>query len=55
MLLGERITPELIQAAATVAYRPAKPLDNTDMALSYRKKMAQVYVARALAEAAGIE
>ncbi len=54
LLIGKRITPELIQQAAQAAYRPAKPLDNTDMALSYRKKMARVYTARALAEAAGL-
>ena len=55
MLIGNTITPELVVAVAEVAYRPAKPLDNTDMALSYRKKMAKVYVARALSEAAGLE
>lgn len=51
LLIGNKITPELIDAAAEAAYRPAKPLDNTDMALSYRKRMARVYVAGALAEA----
>jgi len=55
MLVGQKITPELVQEVAALAYRPAKPLDNTDMALSYRKKMARVYVARALAEAAGLD
>ena len=38
---------------AELAARHARPLDNTDMGLSYRKKMARVYVGRALAEAAG--
>jgi 4-hydroxybenzoyl-CoA reductase subunit beta len=54
MLVGQKITPELADQVATKAYRPAKPLDNTDMALSYRKKMARVYIAGALLEAAGI-
>jgi 4-hydroxybenzoyl-CoA reductase subunit beta len=53
MLVGNRITPELIEAVAEAAYKPAKPLDNTDMALSYRKKMVKVYVTRALTELAG--
>ena len=36
------------EAAAQAAYKPAKPLDNTDMANGYRKKMSKVYVDRAL-------
>jgi len=54
MLVGEKITLDLIDRVAQKAYRPAKPLDNTDMPLSYRKKMARVYIAGALAEAAGL-
>ncbi|MGH2593924.1 MAG: FAD binding domain-containing protein [Anaerolineae bacterium] len=54
LLIGNKITRDLVEAAAQVAYKPAKPLDNTDMALSYRKKMAKVYVAGALSEAAGL-
>src|SRR3990172_6437055 len=48
LLVGQRLTPEVIAAAAQAAARPAKPLDNTDMTLAYRKKMVPVYVARAL-------
>jgi len=55
MLVGQKITPELVEQVARIAYKPAKPLDNTDMALSYRKKMARVYVAGALAEAVGLD
>jgi 4-hydroxybenzoyl-CoA reductase subunit beta len=55
LLIGNKITAELIDAVAEAAYRPAKPLDNADMALSYRKKMARVYVAGALAEAEAFE
>jgi 4-hydroxybenzoyl-CoA reductase subunit beta len=54
LLVGQKITSELADQVATKACRPAKPLDNTDMALGYRKKMARVYIAGALLEAAGI-
>ena len=54
LLVGKRITPELVQLAADEAYKLAKPLDNTDMALGYRKKMTRVYIARALSKAAGL-
>jgi len=50
MLIGRKLTDDLIRAAAAAAYRPAKPLDNTDLTLAYRKKMARVFVARALEE-----
>jgi len=36
--------------AAAAAYRPAKPLDNTDFDLSWRKQMTRVYVKAALEE-----
>jgi len=48
LLVGKKLTDDLIEEAAALAYRPAKPLDNTDLTHSYRKKMAKVYVARAL-------
>jgi 4-hydroxybenzoyl-CoA reductase subunit beta len=52
LLRGERLTPETIAAAALAAARVAKPLDNTDFVLGWRKEMARVYVARALGELA---
>ena len=55
MLLGEKISPELIEAAAQEAYRLAKPLDNTDMSLGYRKKMSRIYISGALSEACGLQ
>lgn len=55
MVVGEPITREVVDGVAQKAYRPAKPLDNTDMHLSYRKKMAKKYIAGALSEAAGLE
>ena len=50
LLVGQRLTPGLIDAAADLAYKPGKPLDNTDLTHPYRKKMIRVYVARALRE-----
>jgi 4-hydroxybenzoyl-CoA reductase subunit beta len=50
LLEGQRPTPELIAAASAAAARWAKPLDNTDLTISYRKQMAPVYVRRALEE-----
>jgi 4-hydroxybenzoyl-CoA reductase subunit beta len=54
LLLGQRLTPDVIAAAAQAAYRPARPLDNTDLILSYRKKMVRVHVARTLHQLAGL-
>ncbi len=50
MLIGQKLTPALIDQFAQKAYRPAKPMDNTDMSLSYRKKVTKVFIGRALAE-----
>jgi 4-hydroxybenzoyl-CoA reductase subunit beta len=49
-LHGSRLEPEAIAAAAEAAFRPAKPMDNTDFDLSWRKQMTRVYVTRALDE-----
>jgi 4-hydroxybenzoyl-CoA reductase subunit beta len=54
LLTGQRLTPDLIARAAQVAFQPAKPLDNADLTIGYRKKMARVYVERALRELAGL-
>jgi 4-hydroxybenzoyl-CoA reductase subunit beta len=50
LLVGKKITDELIEEAAKIAFKPAKPLDNTDMGHPYRKQMVRVYVKRALQE-----
>src|SRR5467141_1148951 len=47
-LKGTALEDESIKAAAEAAYRPAKPLDNTDFDLSWRKQMTRVYATRAL-------
>lgn len=48
ILVGQKLTQERIDAAAEAAWKPARPLDNTDLSNSYRKKMTRVYVMRAL-------
>jgi 4-hydroxybenzoyl-CoA reductase subunit beta len=52
LLVGQRLTPELIERVADAARRPSKPLDNTDLTHPYRKKMTRVFVARALRQLA---
>ncbi len=49
-LAGTDLSDDAIAAAAAAAYRPAKPLDNTDFDLSWRKQMTRVYVKAALEE-----
>ena len=53
LLVGKKLTDDVIEEASALAYRPAKPLDNTDLTHAYRKKMARVFVARALRELEG--
>ncbi|HBY92731.1 MAG TPA: 4-hydroxybenzoyl-CoA reductase [Chloroflexi bacterium] len=55
LLNGQRLTPEVIEAAAAVCRKPARPLDNTDLTLYYRSKMVPVFVARALRRLARLE
>jgi 4-hydroxybenzoyl-CoA reductase subunit beta len=49
-LRGSALTAEAIDAAAEAAFRPSKPMDNTDFDLSWRKRMTRVYVNRVLEE-----
>jgi 4-hydroxybenzoyl-CoA reductase subunit beta len=49
-LVGSTLDADAIAAAAAAAYKPAKPMDNTDFDLSWRKQMTRVYVSRALEE-----
>jgi 4-hydroxybenzoyl-CoA reductase subunit beta len=49
-LRGMTFGADSIAAAAEAAYRPSKPMDNTDFDLSWRKQMTRVYVRRALDE-----
>jgi CO/xanthine dehydrogenase FAD-binding subunit len=51
MLAGAPLTAERIEAAAQLAAKLAKPMDNTDMTLGFRKKMVTRFVEQALKEA----
>jgi 4-hydroxybenzoyl-CoA reductase subunit beta len=53
-IIGKKLTDETIQEAAAAAYPAAKPLDNTDFAMTWRKDMARYYVAGTLRELAGL-
>ncbi len=53
-LIGAKPTAEAIEAVASSAYRGARPLDNTDLSYAWRKKMAKVYVGRALRALTGL-
>ncbi len=47
-IIGQPLTEATIDAAARAAARPAKPLDNTDFTIGWRKDMVPVFVRRAL-------
>ncbi len=49
LLVGKQLTDELIAAAGAAAQKPARTMDNTDLDVYWRRKVAPVYVARALA------
>ncbi len=46
---GQHLTDEVLDAVARAASRPAKPLDNTDFTIGWRKDMVPVFVRRSLA------
>ena len=48
VLVGRPLDDDAIEAAAGVAAKPARPLDNTDFTIGWRKEMVAVYVRRAL-------
>jgi 4-hydroxybenzoyl-CoA reductase subunit beta len=52
-LVGRALSAELIAEAATLAARVAKPLDNTDFDMSWRKKVTGEFVTCALRELRG--
>jgi 4-hydroxybenzoyl-CoA reductase subunit beta len=49
-LIGNTFDEEHIQAAAEAAYVKARPLDNTDFVMNWRKQMTRQYTLRALKE-----
>lgn len=50
VLLGQKPSEDVIEASAEAVFNPARPLDNTDFHLFHRKRMAPIYVKRALKE-----
>ena len=50
LLVGQRLTPDLISTVATMAAKRAKPLDNADLTINYRKQVTPIYVRRTLAQ-----
>jgi 4-hydroxybenzoyl-CoA reductase subunit beta len=50
-LKGKRVTDETIRETADIAAKPAKPLDNADLAHFWRKRMVRVVVEDALVQA----
>ena len=49
LLVGNKLSDELIAAAGSAAMKPARTMDNTDLDVYWRKKVAPVFVARAIA------
>ncbi|HEY0080792.1 MAG TPA: xanthine dehydrogenase family protein subunit M [Pyrinomonadaceae bacterium] len=54
-LVGQPLDEERMQAAAEACYLKARPLDNTDFIMNWRKQMTRPYVLRALEELKGSE
>jgi 4-hydroxybenzoyl-CoA reductase subunit beta len=50
-MVGRRIDEETVKAAAEIAARPAKPLDNADLSHFWRKRMVRLVVEQALQRA----
>jgi 4-hydroxybenzoyl-CoA reductase subunit beta len=53
VLIGEPLTDDVIGRAADAAVRPARPMDNTDFSLHWRKRVAREFVTYALRELRG--
>jgi CO/xanthine dehydrogenase FAD-binding subunit len=51
-MVGKRVERETVAAAAELAARPAKPLDNADLAHFWRKRMVRVVVEQSINQAA---
>lgn len=52
-LVGERLTDEAIARTAELAAVPARPMDNTDFTLAWRKRVTREFVTYALRELRG--
>jgi 4-hydroxybenzoyl-CoA reductase subunit beta len=53
VVIGQRLTDEVIAEAADAAAKPAKPMDNTDFDLTWRKRVMKDVVTYALRELRG--
>ncbi len=51
-LIGTRLEPDALEAAADAAFAAGKPLDNTSATIPYRKRMLRVFARRALGDVA---
>jgi len=49
-IIGEKLTPDLIEVAAQIASKIAKPVNNTDIQLGFRKKMIKQFLTKAINE-----
>jgi 4-hydroxybenzoyl-CoA reductase subunit beta len=52
-LIGKKLTDAVIADAGAIAAKPAKPMDNTDFTLHWRKRVAREFVGYALRELRG--
>jgi CO/xanthine dehydrogenase FAD-binding subunit len=52
-LVGKRLTDAVVAETARLAAAPAKPMDNTDFVLHWRKRVAAEFVTYALRELRG--
>ena len=52
-LIGQELTDELVAEYAAASAKPAKPMDNTDYGLAWRKKICASYIKGALKDARG--
>ena len=52
-LVGKPLTDESIEEAASLSFRAAKPMDNTDFVLHWRKRVTREFAAYALRELRG--
>jgi 4-hydroxybenzoyl-CoA reductase subunit beta len=52
LMVGNCLEPDLNREVADVCFRLARPLDNTDFTLSWRKEMVRPFVARTLGDLA---
>jgi 4-hydroxybenzoyl-CoA reductase subunit beta len=53
LLVGQKLSDEVIEACGAKAASAAKPMDNTDLDLYWRKEVVSVFVAYALREIRG--